>query len=407
MEDHLDDFTEVIAAETGRSPAESRGEAQGAIALGRFFAGEGRRLYGRTVPSALATKQVSTVREPVGVAALIVASNAPIANVAWKAFPALVCGNAVVLKAAEDTPAAAWLFGELARRAGVPDGVLNIVHGLGDAVGRPLVADERVDVVSFTGSTAVGREIAQVAAGRLARVSLELGGKNPFVVCDDADLDKAVRWAALSAFSNAGSALLVGQPHHRHRRHLRRVRGGAACAHRRAAARTGRRRRPRPGRLRARTAADHRPARRGRRHQCTDPRRRRQARHARARGRHLPRADRRGDPRSRRRAVARGAVRPGRPALPGTRLRGGAGDGQRLALRADRRDPHPRLRPCDALRREVSAGVAVVNGGTFGSEPHMPFGGRRASGNGTREPGTEALDVYSELKAVYLWADHG
>ncbi len=119
-------------------------------------------------------------------------------------FPALICGNTAVLKASEDAPATAWLFGEIAAEAGLPAGVLNIVQGLGIEAGRALVADPRVAVLSFTGSTAVGREIAEIGGERLAKISLELGGKNALVVCDDADLDAAVEWTVLSAFSNAG-----------------------------------------------------------------------------------------------------------------------------------------------------------------------------------------------------------
>ncbi len=125
-------------------------------------------------------------------------------------FPALVCGNAAVLKAAEDTPLTAWLFAAMAHEAGLPAGVLNVIQGLGAEAGEPLVAHPDVAVLSFTGSTAVGRRIAQAAGARLARVSLELGGKNPFVVADDADLDAALKWAMLSAFSNAGQRCAAG-----------------------------------------------------------------------------------------------------------------------------------------------------------------------------------------------------
>src|SRR5205814_2277319 len=130
--------------------------------------------------------------------------------VAWKVFPALVCGNTAVLKSAEDAPATAALFSEIAAASGLPAGALNVVHGLGPEAGAALVAHPDVGVISFTGSTAVGKQIAAAAATRLARVSLELGGKNPFVVCDDADLDNAVRWAFLSAFSNAGQRCAAG-----------------------------------------------------------------------------------------------------------------------------------------------------------------------------------------------------
>ena len=129
---------------------------------------------------------------------------------AWKVFPALVCGNAAVLKAAEDTPATAWLFAQIAHEKALPPGVLNVVQGYGEEAGAPLVEHPDVGVVSFTGSTAVGRRVAEVAGRRLAKVSLELGGKNPLLVADDADLDNALKWTVLSAFSNAGQRCSSG-----------------------------------------------------------------------------------------------------------------------------------------------------------------------------------------------------
>ena len=183
----------VVSAETGKSPKDAKGETDGAIELGYFIAGEGRRFYGRTMPSATPNRSAMTIRQPLGVAGLIIAANTPIANVAWKVFPALLCGNAAVLKASEDAPETANVFARLAAEAGVPDGVLNVVHGFGEEAGQPLVEDPRVAVVSFTGSTAVGRLIARVAGERLAKVCLELGGKNPLVVCDDANLERLGR----------------------------------------------------------------------------------------------------------------------------------------------------------------------------------------------------------------------
>ena len=162
------------------------------------------------MPSATPNRSAMTIRQPLGVAGLIIAANTPIANVAWKVFPALLCGNAAVLKASEDAPETANVFARLAAEAGVPAGVLNVVHGFGEEAGQPLVEDPRVAVVSFTGSTAVGRLIARVAGERLAKVCLELGGKNPLVVCDDADLEQAAEAAALSAFSNAGQRCAAG-----------------------------------------------------------------------------------------------------------------------------------------------------------------------------------------------------
>src|SRR5205085_460090 len=210
LERDREEVAAIVAAETGKSPKDAGGETEGAIELGYFVAGEGRRFYGKTIPSAMPNRQAMTVRQPLGVAGLIIAANTPIANVAWKVFPALLCGNAAVLKASEDTPETALVFSRLAAEAGLPPGVLNVVQGYGAEAGQPLVEDRRVAVVSFTGSTAVGRMIARVAGERLAKVCLELGGKNPLVVCDDANLEKAAEAAALSAFSNAGQRCAAG-----------------------------------------------------------------------------------------------------------------------------------------------------------------------------------------------------
>jgi aldehyde dehydrogenase (NAD+) len=200
----------IVAAETGKAPREARGEVGAAVAQGYFQAGEGRRFFGRTATSAVPNRQDMTIRRPIGVAGLIIAANTPIANVAWKVFPALVCGNAAVLKASEDAPEDRERLRPPRRRGRPPARVLNVVHGFGPEAGQPLVEDPRVAVISFTGSTAVGRMINRTAGERLAKVCLELGGKNPLVVCDDGDLERAAEAAALSAFSNAGQRCAAG-----------------------------------------------------------------------------------------------------------------------------------------------------------------------------------------------------
>ena len=172
--------------------------------MGFFVAGEGRRSYGRTTTASMPHRTVLTLRRPVGVAALLISFNTPLPNVAWKAFPSIFCGNGSVLKPSEHTPVSAWWLGRLCLEAGLPPGVLNVVQGLGPEAGMPLVEDPRVDLVSFTGSAATGRLIAEAAGRRLAKTVMELGGKNALVVCDDADLDRAVEWTLASAFSNAG-----------------------------------------------------------------------------------------------------------------------------------------------------------------------------------------------------------
>ncbi len=198
-----EEAAEIVAAETGKSMELALGETDAAVEMGFFVAGEGRRLYGRTTTSAMPNRTVMATRRPVGVAGLIVSFNTPLPNYAWKAFPAVFCGNAAVLKPSEHTPASAAFFGELCNEL-LPPGVLNVVQGLGPEAGPPLVESPEVDLVSFTGSAETGRWIAERGGRRLAKVVLELGGKNALVVCDDADLDRAVEWSLASAFSNAG-----------------------------------------------------------------------------------------------------------------------------------------------------------------------------------------------------------
>jgi len=405
MHRYREDIAAVVALETGMSFKAALGETGAAIAQGEFMAGEGRRFYGRTTTSATPDKYASTVRQAVGVAGLIIAANTPIANVAWKVFPALICGNTAVLKAAEDTPATAWLFGRIVREAGLPAGVLNIIQGLGKEAGAPLVASTVVDVVSFTGSTAVGRLIAATAGKRLARVSLELGGKNALVVCDDADLENAVSWALLAAFSNAGQRcaaasriIVFDAVYDRFREkfveHTRLLRVG-------------------PGddddlgpvinekQLNNMLASIER---------------------AKEAGATIAVGGYRLDDAAHTQGfyMAPTLVEHVQPSdeISITELFGPVTCLYRArdfaeALHMTNDSPygltaaiHTRsIHRATEFTQKVRAGVAVVNGGTHGSEPHMPFGGLKQSGNGSREPGTEALDVYTELKDIYINCD--
>ena len=338
-------------------------------------------------------------------AGLIIAANTPIANVAWKVFPALICGNAAVLKAAEDTPATAWIVGKIAKEVGLPPGVLNIIQGYGEEAGAPLVANPGVDVLSFTGSTEVGRQIAEVAGRRLAKVSLELGGKNPLVVCDDADLQNAAKWVLLSAFSNAGQRcasgsriIIFASVYDEFRDMLveqtSKLKVGVGddddfgpvinevqltnmltaieqAREKGAVVLTGG-------------------------HRLADP--------AHADGFYMaPTIIEKVDPQD--------EISTKEIFGPITCLYRVKNFSEALQLSND--SPYG-LTACIHTRsihraieftQKVQAGVAVVNAGTYGSEPHMPFGGLKQSGNGTREPGTEALDVYSELKDIYINID--
>jgi aldehyde dehydrogenase (NAD+) len=395
----------IVARETGMSFAAAMGETGGAIAQGEFMAGEGRRMYGRTTTSAMPNKYAMTIRQPLGVAGLIIAANTPIANVAWKVFPALICGNAAVLKAAEDTPATAWFFGKIARDAGLPHGVLNIIQGYGREAGTPLVESAGVDVISFTGSTAVGRQIASLAAKRLAKVSLELGGKNPLIVCDDADLENAAKWVLLSAFSNAGqrcaaaSRIIIFDSIYEKFRDML-IQGtqalklgptdeddlGPVINEKQLANMLATVGEAQQSGATVLTGG----------HRLTDD--------LHVKGFYMA-------------PTIIENAHPGEK-ISTTELFGPITCLYRAkdfseAMKLANESPYG-LTACIHTRsihrateftRKVAAGVAIVNAGTYGSEPHMPFGGLKQSGNGSREPGTEALDVYSELKDIYVVTD--
>jgi aldehyde dehydrogenase (NAD+) len=375
-----EELSEIVAAETGKSLDAARGETDAAIEMGFFMAGEGRRFYGRTTTASTAHRQVMSIRQPLGVAGLLISFNTPLPNVAWKVFPAILCGNACVLKPSEHTPASAHRFATVCREVGLPDGVLNVVQGLGPEAGAALVEDAGVDLVSFTGSAATGRWINEAAGRRLAKVCLELGGKNALVVCDDADLDNAVRWALASAFSNAGQRcasasriVVFDAVYDEFRDRFAAEAGGYE-----------------PGPVISEDALE--------------------------------------------RLVAAGAKRLDRPGYwvsptvledvapnadvscaelfgPVTILYRVRGFDEAVALVND--SPYgltaaihtASVHRAMTFAEQAQAGVVVVNGGTHGSEPHMGFGGVKQSGTGWREAGIEALDVYSDWKYVNLITD--
>ncbi len=197
----------LVTREVGKPYAESLGEVQEIVDTCDFFLGEGRRLYGQTVPSEMPDKSLFTFRNPVGVAAIITAGNFPVAVPAWYLVPALLCGNAVVWKPAEYAAASAQALYELFAHAGLPDGVLNLVFADGEATyrGLELALEARVcHKVGFTGSTAVGARIGELCGRHLQSPCLELGGKNPMVIMPDADLDLAAEGALFSGFGTAG-----------------------------------------------------------------------------------------------------------------------------------------------------------------------------------------------------------
>ncbi|HEV8489082.1 MAG TPA: aldehyde dehydrogenase family protein [Candidatus Limnocylindrales bacterium] len=204
MADHKEDLARAMTREMGKILAEARGDVQEGIDIAFLMAGEGRRMFGDTVPSELPDKWAMSIRQPIGVAGIISPWNFPIAIPCWKMMPALVTGNTVVFKPASDTPHCATLLVELMAEAGFPPGTVNLVTGRGEEVGNAIVDSPDVAVLSFTGSSATGKRIAERAAKRLKRVSLELGGKNAVVVLADADLDLATDGIIWSAFGTTG-----------------------------------------------------------------------------------------------------------------------------------------------------------------------------------------------------------
>ena len=393
LRERRDEASAIVAEEAGKPAELALGETDAAVEMGLFIAGEGRRSYGRTTTASMANRTVLTLRQPLGVAALVMSFNTPLPNVAWKAFPAIFCGNAAVVKPSEHAPVSASFFAQLALEAGVPPGVLNVVHGLGGEAGAALVEHPDVDLVSFTGSAATGRSINEAAARRLAKTCLELGGKNALVVCDDADLDDAVAWGVAAAFSNAGqrcasaSRIVVFDT--------------VYDAYRERIIDAARALEPQP--VISRESME----------------------------RILDRVERAQEDGAVVLAGGRRLERPGWYVEP-TVVEGAspAADISRTELfgpvtvlyRAAELDEAVRIvndSPYGltaaihtasvhrALRfaERVQAGVVVVNAGTHGSEPHMGFGGVKDSGTGWREAGIESLDVYSDQKVVNLVVD--
>src|SRR4051794_9426272 len=198
------ELTDLMTREMGKVKAEAGGDVQEAVDMSMYMAGEGRRLSGQTTPSELRDKFMMSVRMPIGVVGAITPWNFPIAIPAWKICPAIVCGNTVVLKPAEDTPKLAQRFVDLLHESGLPEGVVQIVHGYGEEAGDALVKHPDVPVITFTGSRETGVLVTKNAADELKHVHLELGGKNAIIVMDDADVDLAVDGIIWSAFGTAG-----------------------------------------------------------------------------------------------------------------------------------------------------------------------------------------------------------
>ncbi len=204
MVSRKEEIARLMTREMGKVLKETRGDVQEGIDTAYYAASEARRLFSHTAPSELPNKMNISLRLPVGVAGIITPWNFPMAIPTWKIFPALICGNTVVFKPASDTPATATVLVDILQEAGIPAGAINLVHGSGSKVGTPLVEHPEVNLISFTGSSDIGKDINARAGGKLKRVSLELGGKNAQIVLEDADLDLAVEGVLWGAFGTTG-----------------------------------------------------------------------------------------------------------------------------------------------------------------------------------------------------------
>jgi aldehyde dehydrogenase (NAD+) len=393
-----------MTREMGKVLAETRGDVQEAVDMTFFMAGEGRRQYGQTVPAELRDKFAMSVRQPMGVCSIITPWNFPMAIPSWKIIPALVCGNTVVFKPATLTPLSAVNFVKALEDAGVPAGVVNLVMGGGDEVGTAMTTSSDVRVVSFTGSTAVGRTVSERAAPGFKKVHLEMGGKNAVMVMDDANLDLALEGCLWGGFGTTGqrctAASRVIVHHAVYQAFLERFVARARA-------------------LRVGDGLD----------QATD----------------MGPSISKSQLETVKRYVEIGRYEGARLVSGGHPLTGGAHANGFFHEPTIFADVAPTMRiaqeeifgpvvsviPCRsfeeaieiangveyglsasiytqdvnrafAAMRDLYTGIFYVNAPTIGAEVHLPFGGTKNTGNGHREAGTAALDVFSEWKSIYV-----
>ena len=404
LQERKEDYAREMTREMGKILKETRGDVQEAIDTAFYMAGEGRRLDGRTVPSELPNKFAMAMRVPLGVVGMITPWNFPMAIPSWKIFPAIVCGNTCVIKPAEDTPLSTVNLVRALMDAGLPPGVVNIVHGFGPEAGAPLLDHPGVRAISFTGSSEVGRLVGEAAARNFKPCSLEMGGKNAIIVLNDANVDLAIDGALWGGFGTAGQR----------------------C-----------------------TAASRVIVQKGAYNQFADKF------VARARALKVgPGIDEQNDMgpqinqqqiETTRKYVDIGKGEGAKLLAGGNQLTsGGLGDGYFFEPTIFG-DAHGKMRiaqeeifgpvvsmiPADSLEdaleisnsvayglssavytrdvnrafkamRDLQTGITYINAPTIGAEVHLPFGGTKATGNGHREGGIGAIDFYTQWKAIYV-----
>jgi aldehyde dehydrogenase (NAD+) len=405
LTDLKEEISSQMTREMGKVIKETRGDTQEAIDMSFLYAGEGRRMFGHTTPSEMPNKFQMSMRIPIGVAAMITPWNFPIAIPAWKLIPALVCGNTCVIKPATDTPLSVVNFMKVMEECGIPPGVVNMVTGSGRAVGEPLMTDNRVMVVSFTGSTEVGKRVSEACAPDFRHCHLEMGGKNPIMVMDDAKIDLAVDGAIWGGFGTTGQRCTAASRVIVHKKVYKDFLDKFVARAKSLKVGNG-----------LDESVDMGPA----------------------------------ISESQMNTVL-GYMEIGKNEdkaklmCGGGRLTGGDYDNGWFTQPTIFADVDPQMRiareeifgsvvsviPCDGLEhaieiandtiyglsaaiytqdvnkaftaiRDVYTGIFYVNASTIGAEVHLPFGGTRHTGNGHREAGTAALDVFSEWRSVYV-----
>ena len=404
LAERKDEVTDLITHEMGKVAAEAGGDVQEAIDMSYYMGGEGRRLFGQTTPSELRDKFNMSVRMPIGVVGAITPWNFPIAIPSWKIAPALVAGNTVVFKPATDTPALGQRFVELLDEAGVPKGVVNIVHGGGGAVGHRLVRHPDVPVITLTGSRDTGVTVMRNGAENLKRIHLELGGKNAIIVLDDADLDLAVDGIVWSAFGTSGQRCTAASRVIVHEKVVGELSSRLVAVVEKLTLGPGWEDDTDVGPVINQSALD-------KIHSYTEI--------GVSEGAKLLTGGE---------IAAEGDLGKGfyyRPTIfgdvePAMRVAQEEIFGPTTVL-IPVKDADEAIRVSNGVRfglsssiftqdvnraframRDLEAGITYINAGTIGAEVHLPFGGTKDTGNGHREAGQAALDVYTEWKSVYV-----
>jgi alpha-ketoglutaric semialdehyde dehydrogenase len=399
-----EDYAREMTREMGKILAETRGDVQEAIDMTYLMAGEGRRQFGHTTPSELPNKFAMAVRAPVGVAGLITPWNFPMAIPSWKAMPALVCGNTIVLKPAEDTPLSTYNLTQVLAEAGLPPGVLNVVFGFGPDAGAPMLSHPDVDLVSFTGSTEVGRIVSQACAPAFKKCHLEMGGKNIIVVMDDANLELAIEGAVWGGFGTTGqrctaaSRVAVQKGVYREfvEKFVARVKALKVGDGLDASTQMG----PCINEQQLQTVMKYVEIGKGEGAKlATGGHRLETGSHTRG-WFHEPTVFIDCDPKMR--ICQEEIFGPVVAVIPFDTFDDAIqiANGVKYGLSASIYTRN--VNQAFLAQRDLETGIVYVNAPTIGAETHLPFGGTKNTGNGHREAGLAALDFYSEWKTVYV-----